>query len=173
MAYVWEKERITIKLEGGEVKRDFLPLEIFDFPVEYISEDGKYYLLLLMDDEEKGGEWWYVVETEPEITLAYLEGNLSVRNIFDKGKVFVGFRNYENYDVIDNLEPLERKVEKGFIKESDLPTYNAKMNIDEETFKEIKSLMRFTVSKEQEVIDGKEFLEVDMDSPEAEVSLAA
>ncbi len=173
MAYIWEKEKITIKLKEGEVERDFLPLEIFDFPVEYISEDGKYYLLLLMDDEEKDGEWWYVVETKPEITLAYLEGALSVRDVFDKGKVFVGFRNHENYDVIDNLEPLERKVEKGFIKESDLPTYNAKMNIDEETFKEIKSLMRFTVSKEQEVIDGKEFLEVDMDSPEAEVSLAA
>ncbi len=173
MPYVWEKERITINLKGEEVDRDFLPLEIFDFPVEYISEDGRYYLLLLMDDEERGGEWWYVVETEPEITLAYLEGNLSVRDVFDRGNVFVGFRNYENYEVIDNLEPLERKIEKGFIKESDLPTYNARMDINEETLKEIRSLMRFTVSKKQEVIDGKEFLEVDMNSPEAEVSLAA
>jgi len=173
MAYVWEKERITIKLKGREAERDFLPLEIFDFPVEYISEDGRYYLLLLMDDAERNGEWWYVVETKPEVTLDYLEGKISVRDIFDRGRVFIGFRNYENYDIIEDLEPLESKIEKGFIKENDLPTYNAKLNIDEETLKEIKSLMRFTVSEEQEVITVREFLEVNMNSPEAEVSLAA
>ncbi len=173
MAYVWEKERITIKLKGRKAEGDFLPLEIFDFPVEYISEDGRYYLLLLMDDEERGGEWWYVVETEPEVTLDYLEGKISVRDIFERGRVFIGFRNYEAYDIIEDLEPLERNIEKGFIKKSDLPTCNARMDIDEETLKEIKSLMRFTVSKEQEIIDRREFPEVEVNSPEAEVSLAA
>jgi len=173
MVYVWEKEKIMIKLKEREAKRDFLPLEIFDFPVEYISEDGRYYLLLLMDDEERNGEWWYVVETKPEVTLDYLEGKISVRDIFDRGKVFIGFRNYKDYDIIENLEPLERKIENGFIKEKDLPTYNAKMNLDEETLKEIKSLMRSTVSEELEVIGISEFPEVNIFSPEAEMSLAA
>lgn len=174
MTYVWEKEKIGIELSGKKIEKEFLPLEILDFPVEYVSDDGELYLLLLMDDENKGGEWWYVIETNPQIIQEYLEGKKSVRDIFDSGKVYVGFRSYEGGDdVIEYLEPLEKKIEEGFIKENELPTYRAKIEIDEGTLREIKSLMRSIISEENTILNSQEFTDVEFQEIEAEISIAA
>jgi len=174
MAYVWEKEKIGIELNGKRIGKEFLPLEVIDFPVEYVSEDGEIYLLLLMDDEDKGGEWWYVVETNSEVVQEYLEGKRSVRDIFDSGKVYVGFRSYEGEeDVLENLEPLKKKIEERFIEEDELPTYRAGIEIDEETLKEIKPLMRSVISEESTILNSQEFTNIEFQELEAEVSMAA
>lgn len=113
-------EEIEIEMNGHTVRKEFVPLEILDFPVEYVSTDGSLYLLLLIDDE--GGDWWYVAKTDPKTMNEYLIGEISIRDIFNRGQVYVGFRNYKEEDnVIKGLEPLEKKLQEGFISEDELP----------------------------------------------------
>ncbi len=171
MAYIWEKERITIKLKGFETEKDFLPLDVIDLPVELVSDDGEIYMLWITDDKE--GEWWYVVETSRDIVVEYIEGKISVRDIFDKGHVYVAFRYYESYDKIQNLTPLKDKIAEGFIKEDELPTYNAKFEADAETIEEIKSLIFKQINIEEIKSDIELPSAIYSDAPEVEVSIAA
>ena len=175
MSYVWSKERIVIDFGSKEVAKEFLPLDIIDYPVELVSDDGEIYMLWITDEEE--GEWWYIVETSKNVINQYIEGKISVRDIFDRGKAFVAFRSYEEYDKVKNLVPLEEKIKEGFIKEDELPTYNAKFEADMEIIEEIKSKMFKDVDITFE--DKVEELETELSSvsyseaPEAEISLAA
>lgn len=171
MAYVWSKEEIAISFKGKKIKKKFIPLDIIDFPVELISDDGEFYMLWITDEED--GEWWYVVKTSRDTIDKYIEGEISVRDIFDNGEVFIAFRDYENYDEIKNLTPLKEKIREGFIKEDELPTYNAKFEADEETKKEIKSMM-FKEIERNIMKTNLEITEVTYSgAPEVEISLAA
>ena len=91
--------------------------------------------------DEESGEWWYLVETDPELVSRYLGGEISVRELFDKGRVYVFFRDYDDYQNIKGLVPLEKKIEEGFLTEDELPSYDAYLEADEEIIKEVRALM--------------------------------
>ncbi len=131
------KDKIFIKFDNGEVVKNFIPISFFDLPVEYISDDGKYYLLWIDDDEL--GEWWYVVQTDTQEILAYLEGKISPRDILEKGKTFVGFRYSNDYYSIKNLEPLNKKLEEGFLSKDELPSREYRLQLDRSILEKIKN----------------------------------
>ena len=129
-----ELEKIKIK-EIGE--KNFIPLTYLDFPVELISDEGDIYLLWIKDLKNK--EIWYVVFTDPKEILKYLRGEISVRELFEKGKVYVGERNYENYYEIKNSISFEIAIKKGLV--NDLPNFDAKIKLNEDFYKEIENLI--------------------------------
>ena len=137
MSYVWGKERVCVNWGESKIEKDLLALEVIDYPMELVSDDCELYMLLF-SEEEPNGEWWFVVETSPQVVIPYLKGELSVRDIFDRGKVYLTFRSYDEYDELSELKPLEEMMKQGFVKEEELPTYKAKMSVDEDFFKELE-----------------------------------
>jgi hypothetical protein len=129
-----ELEKIKIK-EIGE--KNFIPLTYLDTPTELISNDGSVYLLWIKDFDNK--EIWYVVFTNPNEILKYLRGEISVRELFEKSKAYVGERNYENYYEIKNLTSLKFAIKKGLVNR--LPTFDAKMKLNKDFCKEVESLI--------------------------------
>ena len=137
-----ELEKIKIKKIG---EKNFIPLTYLDTPTELISNDGSVYLLWIKDFDNK--EIWYVVFTNPNEILKYLRGEISVRELFEKSKAYVGERNYENYYEIKNLINFEFAIEKGLV--NSLPTFDAKIKLDEDFYKEIEILIYQNLKKQQ------------------------
>jgi hypothetical protein len=140
-----ELEKIRIKEVWKSNTKNFIPLTYLDFPVELISDDGSVYLLWIKDLENK--EIWYVVFTDSKEILKYLKGEISARDLIEKGKVYVGERNYENYYEIKNLTSLEFAIKKGLV--NSLPTFDAKIKLDEDFYKEIEILIYQNLKKQQ------------------------
>ena len=129
-----ELEKIKIKKIG---EKNFIPLTYLDTPTELISNDGSVYLLWIKDFDNK--EIWYVVFTNPNEILKYLRGEISLRELFEKSKAYVGERNYENYYEIKNLISFEIAIKKGLV--NDLPNFDAKIKLNEDFYKEIENLI--------------------------------
>jgi hypothetical protein len=128
-----ELEKIRIEGTGD---KNFIPLTYLDTPVELVSSDGSIYLLWVKDLENK--EIWYVVFTDSKEILKYLRGEISVRELFEKGKVYVGERSYKNYYEIRNLISLEIAIKRNLINK--LPT-DAKIKLDEDFYEKIENLI--------------------------------
>jgi hypothetical protein len=129
-----ELEKIRIK---GIGEKNFISLTYLDTPVEFISDDGSIYLLWIKNLENK--EIWYVVFVDSNEVLKYLRGEISARDLIEKGEAYVGERNYENYYEIKNLVSLEIAIEGGLV--NSLPTFDSKIKLDEDFCKEIERLI--------------------------------
>ena len=132
-----ELEKVRIEGVWKSSTKNFIPLTYLDFPVELISDDGSVYLLWIKDLENK--EIWYVVFTNSKEILKYLKGEISARDLIEKGKAYVGERNYKNYYEIKNLINLEFAIKKGLVNR--LPTFDAKMKLNKDFCKEVESLI--------------------------------
>ncbi|MEJ5338950.1 MAG: hypothetical protein ACK42C_03905 [Aquificaceae bacterium] len=99
MRYIWEKERINIE---GKFAGHFVPLSVIDTPVELVSTDGSLYLLWVKSLEE--GEHWFLLELEPELTAEYLRGVKPLKELFNRGVLWLCERRYDTYETVRVLE---------------------------------------------------------------------
>ena len=154
-----ELEKFKVEKNGKVYVKNFIPLTYLDLPVELVSDDGSIYMLWINDLEDK--ELWYIIFINPNQILRYLRGEISARDLIESGETYVGERSYENYFEIKNLIELNSAIKNKLVNK--LPTYQAKIKLDEIFYKEIENLIYQNLKKEQitnDLKDIKKFNEI-------------